>query len=668
MQKAITLVVFTALLLAVTPAFAESFTCTFTGDDNWDGELYDYAIDVDSVPGSARLLKTELIADETGNMTDATYEVITSDIRARKDFMITDPAVDSAVLLVYVNTPKELQLVVEVNGTPKTVTTDPKRSLTGGWVRVDVDPDLLKKGLNTVVLYSAGSEEFNIFIENSLYPNRSARSCDSGVTWDYEHIGRQGFCDGEYLVRLRLAHYPSEGVVRSDYIDIGDLMSNSGIRPVFTVSDILLDAVTETPGGTDIAFQLRGGSTPSYDPSTWDSWKPAKDYRNLKDTSHEWKFCQWSAVLSTGNARRTPSLNEVTLTIDADVAERDGLPRADLSGNQEIVRGYYNYAFQPFDDDRLQYLREYFRLDEVVGGCSTEFEKYEVLATWLRGQWRDGWNPVRIKGLKTPWDAWTALNLNSDFKASGMCTIYANTFVQCALSVGLTARGVLLDHHFISEIWSNEYKRWVMFDIGFNHHSLRTVHMTLDDVPLTSVDILQAVNNGRIGDLVLETPDLWHKRYPGDQAQEAQLTDPKNWRNRTGIPLRNNFMESWLPGELQHGFQSYSYDGYLWWKKTLIPEYEEYTMHTSHYRDLYWTVNQIEAFLYDTGKDGEVMVMLDTVTPNLKAIMLSIDGGEWTETPAQFRWPLKKGRNTIRVKPVNSWDLDGITSEITVTY
>lgn len=656
------------LLLTAVTIPAESLTISFTGDANWDGELYDYAIDVNSVPGSTQLLETELISDEMGNITDATYDVITPKIRARKDFLIPDPASDDAVLLIYTNNTKAMEIVVEVNGTARTVTTDPKRALTGGWIRADLDPGLLKKGLNTVVLYPAGDDQFNLFIENSLYPNRSARSCDGGTTWDYDHIGRQGYCNGEYLIRLRLTHYAPEGVIRSDYIDIGDKISGSGIKPLFNVSDIRLAADTETPGGTDISFMLRGGSTPSYDPANWDSWKPAKEYRNLKSARNGWKFCQWKAVLSTSNARRTPVLNGVTLTIEADVTERSGLPRADMSGNREIIRGYYNYAFQPFDDDRLQYLREYFRLDEVVGGCSTEFEKYQVLATWLRGQWRDGWNPVRIKGLKTPWDAWTALNLNSDFKASGMCTIYANTFVQCALSVGLTARGVLLDHHFISEIWSNEYERWVMFDIGFNHYSLRTVHMSMDDVPLTSVDILKAVNDGRIGDIVLETPDLWHKRYRGDQAGEAQLTDPKNWRNRTGIPLRNNFMESWLPGELQHGFHSYSYDGYLWWKKTLIPEYEEYTMHTSHYRDLYWTVNQVEAFLYDTGKDGEVMVMLDTVTPNLKAIMLSIDGGEWVETPAQFTWPLKKGTNTMRVKPVNSWELDGITTEITVAY
>jgi len=247
-----------------------------------------------------------------------------------------------------------------------------------------------------------------------------------------------------------------------------------------------------------------------------------------------------------------------------------------------------------------------------------------------------------------------------------MCTIYANTFVQCALAVGLNARGNVLNHHFVSEIWSNEYERWILFDIGFNAASLRTVHMELDGEPLSSVQILQAVNNGKIDQIHLATPPLWRKKWNGNQSGEAQLTNPVNWKARSGIPTRNNFLQTWLPGELQHGFGQYSYDGYLWWKKTTIPEYEEYTYHTSHYRDMHWTINQVQAFLFQTDTSGELRVLLDTVTPNLDKIMLRLDGGEWAETPYEFKWKLKNGRNRLEIKPVNKWGLDGIVSVITV--
>ena len=520
------------------------------------------------------------------------------------------------------------------------------------------------------MIYAQGRKvRLDLYIDNGMYPNRSAKSIDAGVTWDYDHLGRQGFCDGEYLIRLRLSHYPKQGEVLSDYVNIGDIVTRNPVKPVFMVNDIQVKTDADIPGKTSVDLYLRGGSTPSYDSALHGTAGcPPVSISSMKAARHSWKFLQWKAVLKTDNALRTPALKAITLDAKIDVSENSGASlNADMSKNRNIIRGYYNYAYQPYGHERLEYLRKHFRLDEVVGGCSSEFEKFEVLATWLRGQWRDGWYGDRTKGLKTPWDAWIALNLNDDFKASGMCTIYANTYVQCCLAVGLNARGNVLNHHFVSEIWSNEYERWILFDIGFNAHSLRTVHMEMDNKMLSCVDILKAVNEGNISRIKLVTPTLWKKTWRGDQAQEAQLTDPKNWAARTGIPTRNNYLESWLPGELQHGFSQYSYNGYLWWKKTLIPEYEEYTYHTSHYRDMYWTINQVEVFLYESDSPNDLNVVLDTVTPNLDKLMLRIDGGEWVETKPAFSWKINNGLNRIEVKPVNKWRLDGIISEITVT-
>ena len=644
-----------------------AYTMEFDGSDNWDNSFYCPNIDVDTNPGSAQLIKSELISDEMGNITDATYDVIAGTIRAKKELVITDPAADKATLIIYTNSSPAGEFILEVNGKPNTITFDNDRMLTGGWSRADVDPKQLQEGVNTFVLYSSGDNAITLYIDNCRFPNRSAKSTDSGSTWDNTHLGRQGFCDGEYLIRLRLSHYPHGGEVLSDFIDIGYMITENPIKPDFSLKDIRIKAEEDTPGKTSVELYLRGGMSPAYDSAAWDSWLPAGEYRNMKKSNNDWKFLQWKAVLKTNNAQRTPALKKITVTASIDVTgQSSSRLAADMSENREIIRGYYNYAYQPFGHDRLEYLRKYFRLYEVIGGCSSEFEKFEVLATWLRGQWRDGWYGDRTKGLKTPWDAWIALNLNSDLKASGMCTIYANTFVQCCLAVGLNARGNVLNHHFVSEIWSNDYERWILFDIGFNAHSLRTVHMELDGEKLSCVDILNAVNDGKLGSIKLITPKLWKAEWRGDQAREAQLTDPKNWQARTGIPTRNNFLESWLPGELQHGFSQYSYDGYLWWKKTTIPEYEEYSLQTSHYRDMHWTLNQAEVFLYESGNPNEVKVVLDTVTPNLDKLMVRINSGEWQETSPSFTWPLKSGTNRLEVKPVNKWGLDGIVSEVTV--
>jgi hypothetical protein len=526
----------------------------------------------------------------------------------------------------------------------------------------------LKKGLNSFVLSSAQGG-MSIWIDNGRYPNRSARSLDGGATWDYDHIGEQGFCDGEYLIRLRLSHYPSSGEILSEYISIGDFITKDPVKPLFTLKDIQLKAGGDFPKDTAATLFLRGGSTPSYDPATWDPWKPAESYRKMTGAGQQWEYFQWKAALSTKSGLKTPALSAITATAVIDVQDASGSIAANVSKNRKIVRSYYNYAYQPFNHERLKYLREYYRLDEVVGACATEFEKFEVLATWLRSQWRDGWGSARAGTLKTPWDAQVILEMVPDFKASGMCTIYANAFVQCALAVGLNARGVVLDHHFVSEIWSNEYEKWICFDIGFNNKSIRTFHMELDGTPLSAVEILRAVNSGKQAQLDLVPPKLWKTAWKGDQAKEAAFMDPIQWKARVGIPTRNNFLESWLPGELQHGFGAYSYDGYLWWKKTLIPEYEEYTFQTSHYRDMYWTLNQVEMHLSRTEKSGEIQVRFDTVTPNLDKILVRMDGGEWKPVSStEMIWTLRKGENRIEARPVNKWGLDGITSEVKVSW
>ena len=87
MKKYTAILVLTLLSLcfALAEAAENTYTMAFDGSDRWDTVLYDYNIDVDTNPGSAQLLKTELISDEMGNMTDATYDIVTGSIRAKKD-------------------------------------------------------------------------------------------------------------------------------------------------------------------------------------------------------------------------------------------------------------------------------------------------------------------------------------------------------------------------------------------------------------------------------------------------------------------------------------------------------------------------------------------------------------------------------------------------------
>ncbi len=371
--------------------------------------------------------------------------------------------------------------------------------------------------------------------------------------------------------------------------------------------------------------------------------------------------------MQTSDRRQSPLLRKLTVRADIEVLQqKDKAVRIAAADNMKIIRGYYPFTFQDAAEPRLEVLRNRYRLDEVVAHCSSEFEKFRVLAFWMRGIWRDGWGKHNLE-LHTPWDALISLELAPQYKASGMCVIYSNTFIQCALAVGLQARGVVLDHHFVSEVWSNEHRKWVTFDIAASLDSLRSAFHMKDETPLSSLETHTLAREGK-KDQVWIVPAGPFPRVNGADQKKEKLLGPNEWEARFGMPFRNNYLTSWLPGELEHGFIQYHYDGYLWWKDTPIPKYEEYTYQSSHPRDFYWTINHAQVFLSATARPAELRVQLDTVTPNFAAFRVRLDGGEWKDSGADFSWTLHPGTNTLEVKPVNAFQKDGITTIVKIEY
>jgi hypothetical protein len=651
-------------------AGAAEYRKVFESPKDWDTTLYDWKIDVG--PSGVGLLKTELVTDEMGITTGGMNEDVIGDTWIKKEFQLDKVQAESALLLIHFNryVPEDFKkqggfLWVDVNGHAIKLDIDIPRMLTGGWVRCDVPVAYLVSGLNSVVIRNETQSPFYASIEASKAPNRSAKSVDGGKTWDYHHLGKGGFIDGEYLVRLRLGRYPDSAEILSDYLELASFLSGDPVKPAVRAKTIALELDKLTPAGTSVALELRGGTTPAYAPDTWTTWKAAAalaggDYK-------DWRFVQWRATLRTADRRVTPVIKKLAVRADLDVAAKpaDGIKVAAYD-NQQIVRGYYNFTFQDAAEPRLTILRNRYRLDEVVAHCASEFEKYRTLAFWMRGIWRDAWGKHGVE-LHTPWDALISLELAPQYKASGMCVIYSNTFVQCALAVGLQARGNILDHHFVSEVWSNEYKKWVTFDVAASTDSIRPAFHMKDDLPLNALETHTLARAGK-KDQVWIVPAGPHPKINGADQKKENMLGPNEWEPRFGMPFRNNYLTSWLPGELEHGFIQYHYDGYLWWKDTAIPKYEEYTYQSSHPRDFYWTINQAQVFLSATDKPAELAVRLDTVTPNFAGYLVRVDGGEWKESGPDFAWTLHAGTNTLEAKPVNAFKHDGITSLVKIEY
>lgn len=124
-------------------------------------------------------------------------------------------------------------------------------------------------------------------------------------------------------------------------------------------------------------------------------------------------------------------------------------------------------------------------------------DRVRKLASWIAMSWEH--SGASRPAQYTPWDAETILTWgrhrsgHSAQRPIVMCVHYAVAFVTACQALGIPARCAVLmgtpngtDGHFVSEVWFEEYKKWVMVDPNtdaiFQHNG----------TPLSITDIQQA--------------------------------------------------------------------------------------------------------------------------------------------------------------------------------
>ena len=265
-------------------------------------------ITVEVRDGTVRLFRRVLLADEMGNCTGRDVEVISGSTWARKEFRLASAQAAGARISIWLRCSDEAaMLIAKINGHPLTVHPLPRaqrRRPDGGvgsgywrinWRTVDFPPDWLQPGLNVVTLHTEDGSRWETLIETSRLPNRSAKSIDSGQSWDYDHLGYNDCYDGEYLMRLELDRYPEQGRIASPPIDLATVASGDALGQPVVLGRAIVEGEAEIPAGTEVEFELRAGPTPRYDPQKWSAWRPAADFQPRTGD----RFIQWQAILKT---------------------------------------------------------------------------------------------------------------------------------------------------------------------------------------------------------------------------------------------------------------------------------------------------------------------------------------------------------------------------------
>ena len=155
--------------------------------------------------------------------------------------------------------------------------------------------------------------------------------------------------------------------------------------------------------------------------------------------------------------------------------------------NGHALTASYNFSEDDFSHPRLKLLRRQERLDQVVAPGRTQFEKIVLLRKWVSRQWK-----TQTPFYYPAWDAVEILDL-ARRNNRGFCAQYAIVFLQACQSMGIHARYVDLDSHFATQVWSDDFNRWIFMD------PTNDVHYEKNGAPLSMRDLCRAYWKGEDG-------------------------------------------------------------------------------------------------------------------------------------------------------------------------
>ena len=350
--------------------------------------------------------------------------------------------------------------------------------------------------------------------------------------------------------------------------------------------------------------------------------------------------------------------------------------------NGKIMKSSYPFRYENNNHPKLKELRERYNLDKVIEEGETEFQKFILLRKWVRSRWDHGYDHDKMKA--PPKDALEILR-EAEKGKEFHCGFYSKTFTQCALSLGYQARmlsiGIDISRiplnklweetgigHSVSEIWSNEYNKWIIMDPDLN------VHYEKNGVPLNAYEIRCAWLKGKwkevkfIQGKPLPAEDTNPDKYFEEAKKAHEIFTHYNTMDYyyyIGMELRNDY------------FSSDKHAAHLQWADKFsspqlidppgVPVKNCYW--TENIQDMYWSLNQTFINLECLEDDYSTLkVDLETSTPNSSKFLVKTDKRDWQGYENSFSWPLKEGENTIQARAVNKSGIKGPISKIVVKY
>lgn len=317
------------------------------------------------------------------------------------------------------------------------------------------------------------------------------------------------------------------------------------------------------------------------------------------------------------------------------------------------------FQFDSFENPKLRELRTCYKLDEVVAPGKDEFDRQVLLMDWTHRQFKKFGRPsTNAKGAL---EILKAIDEGNSF----FCTQYAELLVSAAASLGWADRPLALrrhqgvakvggsTEHSVTEIWSNQHRKWVMLDPTSN------MYLEREGVPLNAYEIRQEwfCRDGTnltfvIGKRKHKKPDLpiFLKRFDGfgDLAVHPDELDKYGF---IGYIPNTDLMDAGFDYARMFIVKDQLCDGTKWHVRTTP---------ANPAVDPYFPVGQ--ATLSLSAEDGKIRVALKALTPNFNRYEVRIDGGGWKPSDDAFIWNIHGGQNRLETRTLNKFGVTGPVS------
>lgn len=617
-------------------------------------------------------------------------------------------------MLIYPMVPSEPmsggQLEFSVNGHKPIV-----YELRHFWTSVPVPAAYLKKGRNLIELRVHNqNEKFRIPMALSSIRTligqptssvgNSERSNDNGKTWKY--AGRQSN-SAEYPLRLKLQAYGKKAWLQTPVINLagkgmGDVMY---LTVQIESAEIKIDTTNSV--GSVWSARIRSGNTHAPEAGEWTSWRKMDGSTLPGNMNH--RFVQLEYSIQPGSGNKTPGILGLNIKSQWQKVATSGTIRVSEVKNYPLVRSSFDFVHENPALPELQQFRRQYRLDQVVEGAKTEWDKIKLLRAWTAANWDWFLPSSEFEDLLT-WDASKILSgpLGSGnlSKKGGNCLHYAIVFAQACQSFGIPARIVNTNYaiwggHELVEVWSRDYQKWIMADPNFDSSFYdKKTGIPLNILELHNLFLKTYYPGGEPIDRDkwsfedrdrrasrIDPAELPIAMENGGHAFSGKINKEYTWWKVTfnkenpgysgGYGFYNTAEVRWLPRSnwlsqksplpVTHGRTHWGWDGYYAWTDDQTPETSEHRYFVRRASDMYGSLFTVD-FSAILVSEGLLKISMATDTPGFKHYEL-IDNGRKILIPGlNYQWKLVPGLNKLELRSIDALGNTGALSSLSVSY